>query len=50
MLLIRNKDQQQNNPLASFATRCEGKGADMSEMQVHHSMTPEQRAWLMCSV
>jgi len=27
-----------------------GKGADMSELQAHHCMTPEQWAWLSCSV
>jgi len=27
-----------------------GKGADMSEMQAHHCMTPEQGMWLLCSV
>ena len=27
-----------------------GKGADMSESQDHHYMTPEQWTWLLCSV
>jgi len=27
-----------------------GKGADTSELQAHHCMTPEQRTWLFCSV
>jgi len=27
-----------------------GKGADTSELQAHHCMTPEQRTWLLCSV
>jgi len=26
------------------------KGADMSELQAHHCMTPEQWTWLWCSV
>jgi len=27
-----------------------GKGADMSELQAHHCITPEQWTWLLCSV
>jgi len=27
-----------------------GKGADMSELQAHQCMTPEQWSWLRCSV
>jgi len=27
-----------------------GKGADMSELQAHHCMTPEQWTWLLRSV
>jgi len=27
-----------------------GKGADMSELQAQHCMTPEQRTWLLGSV
>jgi len=47
MLLLRNKDQQKNNLLASFAT-CLCR--QMSELQAYHCMTPEQRTWLKCSV
>jgi len=39
MLLLRNEDQQENNPLATFATASAGKGGDMSELQAHHCMT-----------
>jgi len=27
-----------------------GKGADMSELQAQHCMTPEQWTWLLCRV
>jgi len=27
-----------------------GKGADISELQAQHCMTPEQRTWLLCLV
>jgi len=27
-----------------------GKGADISEIQAHHYMAPEQWNWLLCSV
>jgi len=33
VLLLRNRDQQQNNHLAIFATSSAGKGAGMSELQ-----------------
>jgi len=33
MLLLRNKDQEYNNRLASFATASAGKGSDMSELR-----------------
>ena len=33
MLLLRNKDQQQNNPLLSFATCPKDISEDMSELQ-----------------
>jgi len=36
MLLLRNKDQQQNNPLATSSA---GKGGNISELQAHHCMT-----------
>jgi len=36
---LRSKDQQQNNPLATFTTASAGKGRDMSELQTHHCMT-----------
>jgi len=39
MLLLRNKDQQQNNPLATFANASSGKGGDTSELQAHHCIT-----------
>jgi len=31
VLLLRNKDQEYNNRLVSFATASAGKGSDMSE-------------------
>jgi len=39
MLLLRNKDQQQNNPLATFSTASAGKGVSMIELQAHHCIT-----------
>jgi len=27
-----------------------GEGVDMSELQAHHCITPEQWSWLLCSV
>jgi len=27
-----------------------GKGVEMSELQAHHCITPEQWSWLLCSV
>ena len=33
MLLLRNKDQEYNNRLASFGTASAGKGPDMSELR-----------------
>jgi len=43
MILLRNKDQQWNNLLVSFATCSVGKGMDISELQDdHHGMTLEQ--------
>jgi len=35
MLLLRSKDQQQNNPTATFATASAGKGGGMIELQAH---------------
>ena len=34
MLLLRNKDQDRNNPLASFATCLCGQKSDMSELHI----------------
>jgi len=39
MLLLCNKDQQKNNPLATSQPTIAGKGGDMSELQPHHYMT-----------
>jgi len=50
MLLLRNNDEQHNNPIAISQTASAGKWVDMSELQVHHSMIPEQWTWLLCSV
>ena len=33
MILLHNKDHQQNNPLVTVATPSAGKGRDMSELQ-----------------
>jgi len=49
MLLIRNKDQQQNHPLLILQPASAGKGADTSELQSRHCMTPEQWTSLLCS-
>jgi len=50
MLLLRNKDQQQNNPLATFAIHLCRQKRDMSELQAHHCMTLQLWTWLLCSV
>jgi len=47
MLLLRNKDQQQNNSFASFSVAFAGKRVDMSELQCHYCMTPKQWTWLL---
>jgi len=45
MLLLRNKDQQQKNPLTSSAARW-----SISELQAHSCMKPGLWTWLLCSV
>ena len=50
MLLLHNKDQQQNNHLATFATSSAGKGADMKELQAHQCVMPELWTWFLRSV
>jgi len=47
MPLLRNKNQQQNNPHECFATYFCRKRSGTSS---HHCITPEQRTWLVCSV
>ena len=42
MLLLHNKHQQQYNPIASLETVSAGKALEMSELQAHYCMTPEQ--------
>jgi len=38
-------------PQAPLATHMPaGKGADMSELQAQHCMTPKQWTWLLCRV
>ena len=38
------------NPCARKFRNVSLKGVDMSELQAHHCITPEQRSWLFCSV
>jgi len=42
MLLLRNKDQQQNNRSQVLQPASANKGEDMSELQAHYCMTLEQ--------
>jgi len=39
MLLLRNKDHQQNNLSRLSQPTSAGKGGDTSELQAHHCMT-----------
>jgi len=42
MLLLRNKEEQRNNALASFVTfESADEGVSMSELQAHHCITPK---------
>jgi len=49
-LLLNNKDQYQNNPLASFATCICRQWSGFSELQAHHCKIPEQLTRLLCRV
>jgi len=43
MLLLPNKEQQWNNALASFVTfESADERVDLSELQAHHCIMPEQ--------
>jgi len=43
MLLLCNKEQQKSNALKSFVTfESADEEVDMSELQTHHCITPEQ--------
>ena len=49
MLLLRNEDQRENNPLATFAIcLCRKKQTWVNCKQAHHCMTLEQWTWLLC--
>jgi len=48
MLGLRRKEQQQNNPLASFATYL-SRQRNVHEWSAS-CMAPEQWPWLLCSV
>jgi len=50
MLLLRNKGQQQNNSLPSFATCFCRQSSGFSELQAHNCILPKQWTWLLCSV
>jgi len=45
MLLLRNKDQQQKNPLPIVATQW-----SINELQAHYCMTPGPWTRFLCSV
>jgi len=45
MLLLRNKDQQQNIRSQLSQPASAGKGGDMSELQAHHCTTPLWNSW-----
>jgi len=54
MWLLRNEDQQQNNPLESFATcacrQTNGHEWVKDKLITSQCMTPEEWTWLLCSV
>jgi len=51
VLLLRKKGQQycRTNRQQVSHPASAGKGADMSELQCHHCMTPEEWTWLLCN-